>query len=79
MYKLSREMYRDIKKRMDANDIAQLLTNVFNEGYKAATNNTQSITLEDLHNAICEVKGIGDKRMSEIDEKIKELFEKRGS
>lgn len=77
-YKISREMYRGIKQ-MDSSDMGKFLGNVFDEGFKAAINNTNNITLEDLHNAIAEVKGIGDKRLIEIDEKIKQLFQERGN
>ena len=54
------------------------LSNVYDEGFKAAISHTDSITLKDLHDAISTVKGIGEKRMVEIDSAIKELFEKRG-
>ena len=76
-YNISREMYKGIKK-MNSQEMNVFLTNVFNEGAKAAVSNTNSITLEDLHTAISSVKGIGNKRMEEIDEAIKKLFQEKG-
>ena len=76
-YNISREMYKGIKK-MNSQEMNIFLTNVFNEGVKAAVSNTNSITLEDLHTAISSVKGIGNKRMKEIDEAIKKLFQEKG-
>jgi hypothetical protein len=75
-YNLSREMYRGIKK-MDATEMGTFLGNVFQEGFDAALKNTDNITITDLHNAIGTVKGIGDKRMAEIDVAIKKLFNER--
>jgi hypothetical protein len=75
-YTLSREMYRGIKQ-MDSEQMADFLGNVFQEGFNAALGNTNNITLEDLHNVIGTVKGIGDKRMEEIDNAIKQLFIER--
>ena len=76
-YVLSREMYRGIKQ-MDSKEMGQFLGNVFQEGFDSALKNTDNITLEDLHSAISTVKGIGEKRMVEIDTAIKKLFEERG-
>ena len=76
-YNISREMYKGIKK-MNSQEMNVFLTNVFNEGAKAAVSNTNSITLEDLHTTISSVKGIGNKRMEEIDEAIKKLFQEKG-
>jgi hypothetical protein len=75
-YNLSREMYRGIKK-MDATEMGTFLGNVFQEGFDAAVRNTNNITIEDLHNVISTVKGIGDKRMTEIDNAIRKLFDER--
>lgn len=75
-YTLSREMYRGIKQ-MNATEMGTFLGNVFDEGFQAALKNTNNITTEDLHKAIGTVKGIGEKRMAEIDEAIKNLFEER--
>lgn len=69
-------MYRGIKQ-MNATQMGAFLGNVFDEGFEAALKNTNNITMEDLHNAIGTVKGIGDKRMAEIDEAIRKLFEER--
>lgn len=77
-YKLSREMYRGIKQ-MDAEEMGQFLSNVFQEGYNSAVTHTETITVEDLHTAIAAVKGIGERRMQEIDNAIKKLFEERNS
>lgn len=76
-YNISREMYKGIK-RMNSQEMNTFLTNVFNEGINAAVSNTNSITLEDLHTVISSVKGIGDKRIQEIDEAIKKLFQEKG-
>ena len=78
IYNLSREMYRGIKQ-MNSTEMGIFLGNVFQEGFNSAIKNTNNITLEDLHNVIGSVKGIGDKRMAEIDEAIKKLFEERKS
>ena len=75
-YVLSREMYRGIKK-MDSTEMGNFLGSVFQEGFDAALKNTDNITMEDLHDAIGTVKGIGEKRMVEIDNAIKKLFEER--
>lgn len=75
-YTLSREMYRGIKQ-MNSTEMATFLGNVFDEGFNAALQNTDNVTTEDLHKAIGTVKGIGDKRMAEIDEAIRNLFEER--
>lgn len=77
-YKLSREMYRGIKQ-MDAEEMGQFLSNVFQEGHNSAVTHTETITVEDLHTAIAAVKGIGERRMQEIDNAIKKLFEERNS
>lgn len=78
-YHLSREMYRNIKKKMDAEQIGDLLSQVYMQGYHDATKNTGSIGIEDLilalHEKISEVKGIGEKRLLEIDDKIREFFQ----
>lgn len=76
-YNISREMYKNIKK-MNSQEMNIFLSNVFNEGIKAAVSNTNSVSLDDLHTAISSVKGIGNKRMNEIDEAVKELFHKKG-
>lgn len=76
-FNMSRDMYKGIKK-MNSEQLNSFLNNVFNEGVKAAISNTNSITLEDLHTAISSVKGIGNKRMDEIDEAIKKLFQEKG-
>lgn len=75
-YNLSREMYRGIKQ-MNSAEMGTFLGNVFQEGFDAALKNTNNVTIEDLHNAIATVKGIGDKRMAEIDNAIKKLFNER--
>lgn len=75
-YNLSREMYRGIKQ-MDSEQMGTFLGDVFQEGFDAALKNTNNITIEDLHNAIGTVKGIGEKRMIEIDNAIKKLFTER--
>lgn len=75
-YNLSREMYRGIKQ-MNSAEMGIFLGNVFQEGFNAAIENTNNITLEDLHNVIGTVKGIGNKRMTEIDNAIKKLFDER--
>ena len=75
-YNLSREMYRGIKQ-MSSEEMGRFLGNVFQEGFDAALRNTNNITVEDLHNAIGAVKGIGDKRMAEIDNAITKLFNER--
>lgn len=63
---------------MDSEDMSIFLQNVYQEGFNAAVKNTNSITLEDIHTSISSVKGIGEKRMIEIDESIKTLFKKKG-
>ena len=70
-------MYRRIK-RMSPLELSELLSNIFQEGFNTAVKNTTSITVEDLHNVIGNVKGIGDKRMVEVDNAIKKLFNERG-
>lgn len=75
-YNLSREMYRGIKQ-MDSEQMGTFLGDVFQKGFDAALKNTNNITIEDLHNAIGTVKGIGEKRMIEIDNAIKKLFAER--
>lgn len=75
-YVISRELYRAVKK-MDSAQMSTFLSNVFQEGFDAALKNTDNITIEDLHNAIGTVKGIGEKRMAEIDIAIKKLFDER--
>lgn len=75
-YNLSREMYRGIKQ-MNSTEMGTFLGNVFQEGFDAALKNTDNITIDDLHNAIGAVKGIGEKRMAEIDNAIKKLFDER--
>lgn len=75
-YVLSREMYRAIKK-MDAEELGTFMSNVFQEGCNSAVKHTGSVTLKELHDAIASVKGIGDKRMAEIDEAIAKLFNER--
>lgn len=62
---------------MNAAEMGVFLGDVFQEGFDAALKNTNNITIEDLHNAIGTVKGIGDKRMAEIDNAIKKLFDER--
>lgn len=69
-------MYRGIKQ-MDSEQMGTFLGDVFQEGFDAALKNTNNITIEDLHNAIGTVKGIGEKRMIEIDNAIKKLFAER--
>lgn len=69
-------MYRGIKK-MDAEEMGAFLSNVFQEGYNSAITHTETITIDDLHTAIAAVKGIGERRMQEIDNAIKKLFEER--
>ena len=75
-YTISRETYRGIKQ-MDSREMGTFLGNVFQEGFDTALKNTNNITIEELHDAIATVKGIGDKRMAEIDNAIKKLFEER--
>lgn len=75
--KLSRELYRAVKN-MNVVEMSTFLENVYQEGFSAALEkNTASVTLESLHDAIASVKGIGDKRMAEIDDAIKKVFEER--
>lgn len=62
---------------MNSVEMGQFLGNVFQEGFDAAIRNTDNITVEDLHVAISTVKGIGDKRMQEIDLAIRKLFQER--
>lgn len=69
-------MYRGIKK-MDAEEMGTFLSNVFQEGYNSAITHTETITVDDLHTAIAAVKGIGERRMQEIDNAIKKLFKER--
>lgn len=76
-FKPSREMYRKIK-RMDSTELGAFLTSIYEEGFNAALENTNNITVEDLRNAIGTVKGIGDKRMQDINEAINKLFDESG-
>lgn len=75
-YTISRETYRGIKQ-MDSKEMRIFLGNIFQEGFDSALKNTNNVTIEELHKAIATVKGIGDKRMTEIDNAIKKLFEER--
>ena len=77
-YNLSREMYRGIKQ-MNSVEMGLFLGDVFQEGFDAALKNTDNITIDDLHAAIGTVKGIGEKRMQEIDDAIRKLFQERGN
>lgn len=75
--KLSRELYRAVKN-MNPTEMSTFLENVYQEGFNAALEkNTASVTLESLHDAIASIKGIGDKRMTEIDDAIKTVFTER--
>ena len=62
---------------MDAEELGTFLSNVFQEGCNSAVKNTGSVTFNDLHDAIASVKGIGDKRMAEIDAVVTKLFNER--
>lgn len=75
-YTPSKEMRRKIKQ-MNSIEMGEFLSNVFQEGFNAALKNTNSITVKDLHDAISSVKGIGEKRMIEIDNVIEKLFEEK--
>lgn len=76
-YNLSREVYRSIKQ-MNSTKMGAFLGSVFQEGFDAALKNTGNITLEDLYTAIGTVRGIGEKRMIDIDDAIQKLLEERG-
>ena len=63
---------------MNPTEMSTFLENVYQEGFNAALEkNTASVTLESLHDAIASIKGIGDKRMTEIDDAIKTVFTER--
>lgn len=76
----TRETYKKIKK-MDRQQMEQFVLNVFQEGYRAATEEAreamsgQEIDMTKLQNKIKEIKGIGEKKTEEIMRVIKECME----
>lgn len=76
-------MYRKIKQ-MDREQLEVFLTNLYHEGKNDAIKapapeipNSHCVTEEDILNAIGTVKGIGEKRLVEISNVIKNLFTER--
>ena len=64
---------------MDHEEMEKFLSNLYQEGVNDAPKNISvcSITEKDIHDAISTIKGIGEKRMIEIDNAITKLFEER--
>ena len=69
---INRKMYKKIKT-MDRTEMAEYLTNLYQEGINAGRN--RMVTPEQINEEIKKVKGIGELKRQAIMEKITQLYE----
>jgi hypothetical protein len=62
-FELSRNLYKEFKN-MNREKMQTVLTNIYKQG--AAIVETASVDLDELHKAIGNINGIGEKRLDEI-------------
>lgn len=75
-YKLSKEAYRKIKQ-MSPYNMETFINNIFQEGLNEGAKDNSNVTPESLIKAISSIKGIGGKRIAEIDSIIRQVFNER--
>ncbi len=75
---LTRKQYKTVKK-YDHNQMNDWATSLYKSGYQDAMEkfDENSLSLEDVANAIDEIKGIGEKRKSLIIEKLEQILSEK--
>lgn len=79
MPELTRTVYKSVKK-MDREKFQQFCVSLYRYGYddgkEEARGKEPEIDVERILEAVAAVKGIGPKKMAEVRERVKELFER---
>ena len=77
-FMLNRKRYQEIRK-YDHNQMTQFLANLYREGVSDGKKSSEGLTMDELREAVLQVKGIGEKKAAEIVAIITEkLAEKNG-
>ncbi len=74
MYMTTREIYKKVKK-FDHAQFDRFCTNIYQEGYKNGKESVKGIEATDVMSAVKDIKGIGEKRLSQIESAITQLME----
>ena len=76
---LTRDQYKAIKKN-DHNQMAQLLTEIYNEGRNDGIKDAKEkrISPADIEKAIAGVKGVGEAKLAAIMKEVYRLYEEAG-
>lgn len=75
-FMLNRKKYQDIR-RYDHNQMTQFLANLYREGYANGVKAAEGLTMDELKEAVLQVKGIGEKKAAEIVAIITEKMEEK--
>lgn len=73
-YMTTRNQYKAVKK-YDHGQFDEFCTRIYAEGFTDGKNSVQGADLQDVMKAIKTVKGIGDKRLAQIETAVSVLLE----
>ena len=77
-FMLNRKKYQEIRK-FDHNQMSHFLANLYKEGVADGKKSSEGLTMEELREAVLQVKGIGEKKADDIVAIIQQkLNEKNG-
>lgn len=75
-YMTNREQYKNVK-RYDHAQFDEFCTIIYTEGYKDGRNSVSGVDVKEIMKVIKTVKGIGEKRLAQIEDAVTVLFGSR--
>ena len=75
MPEITRATYKSVKK-MDRQQFTEFCKNLYGYGFQDGKESVPGTDVEEILEAIAAVKGIGQKKMQDIRERVKGVFEK---
>lgn len=75
-YMTTRATYKEVKKK-DHAEFDAFCTNVYAEGFEEGRKSVPGVDIQDVMAAIKTVKGIGEKRLAQIEAAVSVLFENK--
>ena len=74
-YMTTRAQYKDVKK-FDHSQLDAFCTKIYQDGYKDGRESVPAADITEVMEKIRTVKGIGEKRLAQIEMAVSELFSK---
>ncbi len=76
-YLTTRAQYKDVKK-FDHSQLDAFCTKIYQEGYKDGMESVPGADINEVMEKIRGVKGIGEKRLAQIEAEVSALFRREG-